>query len=347
MFPAARRALCLTVGCWMSVAVAVTAAPATVWLQPAQASGGLSLEQIDRTVRVHLGDGPVRTLRLRPGERLTVTAELGEGWAAAGIRERGDTQEIFLLTAPAGAPRRVDVPAPAPNVRWRARPVPLIGAGSLEGVAWLEGSLSGPRAVRAAAYTSAGWLESETVAALSSGSLSGLTGATLADGSWLLVWCRFDGEDDEILWSVRRNGLWSPPRAVAADNAVPDVTPTLFPLDDGAVLAWSRLVDGEYRVLISRSEGESWTLPAEISGPGGLYPGFAGLDGTPYLLIRAAWPAGWVVMELDPSGRPLRRAIVPADDPGRPALRIESGRPMSLRLPAPGSEPTLSWEVVP
>jgi hypothetical protein len=199
--------------------------------------------------------------------------------------------------------------------------------------------------VHAAEHTPDGWEAPETVARPLAGSQSGLAGVVLADGSWLLVWARFDGEDDELVWSSRRAGIWSGPAALHAGNTVPDVTPTLFPLADGALAAWSRLVDGEYWVLTARTQENGWSAPRAVAGPGGVYPVFAGRDGAPFLLLRSAFPAGWVVLELEPSGQPLRRAVVAASDPGRPALRWDDVRPASLELPLGAA--TLAWEAIP
>ncbi len=335
----------LQVGFCGWIAAQSLAAAGAAWLQPASGSTGLTFELAGRSARVSSEGGRVRTLRLRTGERLTAAAELPDGWVAAGIRTGDQIQELVVLTGGSGPGRRL-APPPGANLTWRARPVVLAGSRGLEGLAWLEGSPHGALTVHAVRWTGDGWEAPTTVAWPHGGSQSGLAGAVLSDGTWLLVWARFDGEDDELVWSARRGDTWSAPEAVTAANTVPDVTPTLFPLSDGALLAWSRLVDGEYRVLCAQLSGTTWSTPQPVTSRGGVYPGFAGRDGTPFLVVRSTSPVGWVVLELDPSGRPLRQAAAASTHPGRPALRLGDGV-ARLQLPLAGEEAILSWETVP
>ncbi len=73
------------------------------------------------------------------------------------------------------------------------------------------------------------------------GASSRSTGAVLADGSWLLAWSAFDGQDDEIVWSRRAGNAWQPVKRLYPDNSVPDITPALTATaDGGALIAWSR-----------------------------------------------------------------------------------------------------------
>ncbi len=343
----ARRGACLWLVSWITSQTAGAAVGASTWLQPADSTAGVAFELGRRAARVWSDERGARRVRLRSGERLTATVELADGWVAAGVRPEGEGQDLFLLAGGSGATRRLAPPPGPMRPTWRTRPVPLATPSGLEGLAWLEGSPRGLLTVRAAGRSDDDWELPTTVAWPASGSQSGLAGAVLPDGTWMLVWARFDGEDDELLWSVRQGGSWGPPAPVHQGNAVPDVTPTLFPLSDGALLAWSRLIDGEYRVFTARTEPGGWTTPLEVLGPGGVFPGFAGRDGTPFLLARSAVPPGWVVIELDSAGQPLRRAVAAAGDPSRPALVLGSGRPPSLRLPPAGAAAPLVWEAVP
>jgi hypothetical protein len=328
-----------------ALAALLAATAAASWVQPADGTG-LALEIQGNTVRVRSEAGE-RALRLRRGERLTAAAELAGGWVAAGTRVTGEEQDLVVLAAEGGPVRRLPVPGATTATFWRTRPVLLAGSGRLEGLAWLEGPPRGPFAVRAAHLEAGGWGLPTTVALPTAGSQSGLAGTVLADGTWLLVWARFDGADDDLVWSVGRSDGWTPPAPVAPDNAVPDVTPSLFPLPDGALVAWGRLVDGQYRVLTARLGENGWGAARAVTGPGTVYPGFAGRAGTPYLLARTALPAGWLVLELDAEGRPLRRAAVAGGRAAeRPGVRLAADRPPSLAF-RPGAEAPLVWESVP
>src|SRR5690606_27472122 len=111
--------------------------------------------------------------------------------------------------------------------------------------------------------------EPERVAAPGPGSQLALSGAVLRDGSTMLVWSRFDGEDDEIFWSRHDGRRWSAPARLAHDNRVPDVTPVVAPLGDGAVVAWSRFGQGTYHLTTAHwSRAAGWSA-GERTGPRG------------------------------------------------------------------------------
>lgn len=223
------------------------------------------------------------------------------------------------------------LPSQAPLVR---EPLTLADAsGRLVGAAWLEGHSERSLAVRFAPWDGAAWGLPEPVAPPGPGSQLALTGAVTMEHSVALAWSGFDGIDDEIQWSLRRGGRWSPPRRLAADNAVPDITPAFLALPGrgrGLLAAWSRYQDGQYRVVLARFDGRRWSEPAPVGPPGSLFPSFepplrsgsrsaAGSQpGT--LLFRTARPRGWQVLELDATGRPLRSAQMPAATAVRPSL---------------------------
>lgn len=187
-------------------------------------------------------------------------------------------------------------------------------AGDLLGATWLDGRSPRRLAVAFAPWNGAAWGPREPVAPPAAGSQLALTATATRDGDVLLAWSAFDGEDDEILWSRRAGTAWSTPARLAADNGVPDITPALFtpPRTDRsqALAAWSRYQDGQYRVVLSRFDGRSWSEPVILGPAGSVFPSFAASPASrgTRLLFRTARPRGWRVVELDPGGRPRRAA---------------------------------------
>jgi hypothetical protein len=118
--------------------------------------------------------------------------------------------------------------------------VPLVEGSELGGLVWLEGSPAGGMGVRAAAWEDGRWAQADWIARPGKGSQTGLAGVVLRDGSWLVVWSAFDGQDDEIVSARRAGDGWQAPRRVVADNRVPDITPALAVTNQGAIAAWSR-----------------------------------------------------------------------------------------------------------
>jgi hypothetical protein len=267
---------------------------------------------------------------------------LAQGELRAGLRAAGAGSEIELrLARPDGS----IVALPAPGTRTGAlldEPTPVVAAAELAGLAWLEGATRESYGVRFAPWTGAGWGAAEEVAAPGPGSQLALAPARLADGRLLLVWAAYDGGDDEIRFALRSAaGVWSAAARVAEDNAVPDITPAATATADGALVAWSRYVEGEYRVALARFDGERFRAAKVVGRPGTLFPGFEapGPDGELRLLFRNARPTGWTLAELDRSGAIQRQWFVEAREATRPTeVTVKNGR-VELRFdaPSPGS----------
>lgn len=239
------------------------------------------------------------------------------------------------------------LPSQAPLVR---EPQVLVdAAGRLVGAAWLEGHDERSLAVRFAPWDGAAWGLAEPVASPGPGSQLALTGAVTTEGSVALAWSGFDGTDDEIQWSLRTDAAWSPPRRLAEDNAVPDITPALLALPGrgrGLLAAWSRYRDGQYRVVVSRFDGRRWHEPAPVGPPGSLFPSFEpSLRAAGSLLFRTARPRGWRVLELDATGRSLRSAQVLAATAVRPKLSAGPDR-VQFEWPEPEIR-SAPWENLP
>lgn len=321
--------------------------------------------------RLELPSGERMGFELPEGAELTSVASLDDGWIAAGTTAAADRRELFLVRGREETVSPLAAPGDAgatddPGDRLRAEPLPLVDRGRLAGLAWLEGKDRKSLAVRFAAWNGAGWEEPVLVSPPGPGSQLALTAARLGDGSWLLAWSAFDGEDDEIVWSRSSPGPagaagptgWSRPRRLASDNRVPDVTPALTATPDGgALLAWNRHTEGGgYALVASRFQGSRrgrWSAPRELAASGALFPTFeaseASRPGSPRLLVRTTEPRGWALIELDAAGRPARRAEAVEGGGAsaeRPAVAV-SGSGVTFRWPAEGTKRTAAWRAVP
>jgi len=221
------------------------------------------------------------------------------------------------------------------------------GGGRLAGLAWLEGDGLRSLAVRAAAWNGRRWQAPSWVSRPGPGSQIALSGAVLADGSWLLAWSKFDGQDDEIVWSRRgTGGTWSPVRSLSKDNAVPDITPAVTASKGGALISWSRYDGNQYRLMLARFAEGKWRDERPIGPPGSLYPSFSTSEnGAALLYLEAAKPRAWAVLELDAAGRVRARASVPSALE-RPVVAPSAAGEVILRWPALAREATARLEKV-
>lgn len=286
--------------------------------------------QTPDTARVELPGGQVVAAALPARATVSSFAALDGGWVAAGSApDASGGRRLFLLRGDDRAAHPLPAP-PGQTGRSRSGPVLLVDGGRLAGVAWLEGDGERASAVRAAVWTGSAWKAPERVSFPGPGSQLGLTGAVLADGSWLLAWSAFDGHDDEIVWSRKVGASWQPVKRLYPDNAVPDITPALSATaDGGALIAWSRYDGHGYALRMARFARDGWQDEHAAAPSGSLYPAFLGAA---KLLYLDAAPHGWSVLDLDPSGRAKARASV-ASALDRPAVRF-SGGTAEMRWPA-------------
>lgn len=285
-------------------------------------SGTLVLERTgDGTARLTSADGTVHTLGLPENFYAASFVAVHDGWVVAGSFVAVDgTRRLFVRYGD----REIEAPDRTSRSPVRRSPALLVDGGELVGLAWLEGS--GPQSlhVRAAAWNGRGFEAPERVSAVGPGTQTALRGTILADGSWLLVWTAFDGEDDEVVWAQRVGDGWLPVRLLGTPNGVPDIVPAVTASGLGALAAWSRF-DGEgYRLVGARFDGTTWTELPWTGPAGSLYPTFhPGPDG-PRLLYATARPRGWAVMDLAADGRERRRAAVAAGSARRPVPTLET-----------------------
>ncbi len=313
--------------------------------QPTQSRSGLVLESGMGKARVERDGGRSQSITVRRMELLTTIAETRSGWTAAGIKQVQQGTELVLISRGTSGTRRL----PAPEVQrhdLRLLPTLLVDDEEMVGLAWLEGTDITSLSVRTAQRTNEEWGEVNVVAPPAKGSQTGLVTAALADGSLLLVWSAFDGNDDDILWSRGLGSRWSSARRVTQNNTVPDVTPALIASGDGALLSWSRLVNGEYQVMLARFDGTQWSQPAALGPRGSLDPRFVLKDDTLHLIFRNAWPAGWTVADVAANGRMQRIAILTGDQTSSPVLTRSVGDSVELRWPQRAGK-SQRWEAVP
>jgi hypothetical protein len=219
---------------------------------------------------------------------------------------------LLILSGSAAGTRALPAPATTGLVR---EPLLLVDSGRIAAIAWIEN-----QEVRSAERRATEWGAPRTVAGASAGTTMALAGGVLADGTRVLLWSAFDGEDDVIYWSARRGGgTWSAPVRLAPDNTVPDITPAVRAAPGGALAAWSRFDGQEYELVLSRFDGAGWTAPRRIAGAGALRPSFPDLAGAPLLLYRTARPRGWALVEAGGRFEELARSSEPRAD--RPVVK--------------------------
>ncbi len=312
-FPIARF---LTIA--LSVLAALAAGTGTALAQGAlkAAHGEILFDSADGRSFVQAPSGERVELPLPKGSWVTDFRSASEDWLVAAVSRAGGESKLELLHGRGATVATLPSPAVEPAAVL-AEPMFLADRHGFQALVWLAGDADDRMAVRAARWMAGGWGATETVSP--PGMQIALATAVLADGTWLVVWTAFDGQDDEIVWSRFAGGAWSEPQPIAEDNAVPDVTPSLYAAAGGALAAWSRFDGNDYRVNVARFDGEGWSKPA-VAGPAGSTEPMFSDAGEPYVIYRHAAPPGWAVLALDAGGDVLREASLTAADGHRPHL---------------------------
>lgn len=265
-------------------------------------------------------------------------------WVAAGVRGGSN---LLLVRGEGDAAERLAVPDVGGGRA--AAPVPLTRDGELIGLAWLSGDDPFRLSVRHARWEGGSavgsWTETETVAGPGGGHQVALSGAVLRDGSTVLVWSSYDGEDDEIVWSRFDGRRWSAPARLADDNRVPDVTPSVAPLGDGAVVAWNRYGEGSYHVATARWSGDGWSAAERTGPPGSVRPKLrATKSGDALLLYRDVPGEGYGVLRLDADGRVAGRVFLEhRSSEGEPALLGADETSVRIVPPRATEAKSLAW----
>lgn len=265
-------------------------------------------------------------------------------WAVAGVAVDRNGPSLRLHSGRGGriralpAPERPRGAIQIASARWLASP----GAEPVRGLAWLEATQPRAQEVWLSEHRGGEFQPATRLVGAGPGSQTALDAAVLADGSWLLVWSAFDGNDDDLAWRHGRpDGSWSGGR-VSPDNRVPDITPRLLVTAEGAAVAWSRYDGSVYRVRTARFERGEWRTDRWAAPADSLYPEWVG-NGEVLLFLRgatrtwtAAGPGSSVefsppteappVVDVDPSSGLLR-----ANWPEAGGWRSAPGTPPGVR----------------
>jgi len=302
-------------------------------LQATREGGELYAVQGRESLRIGRLGGAEEEVQVPAGASIHDLEPTSTGWLAAGHSRNGEGTGLLLLEEREGTIGLLPVPQVA-DARLSGQPILLIGDDRLAGLVWAAGNELRGLEIWAAEWLHGKWGEPELVAAQGPGSQVAPRASVLDDGTWLVVWAAFDGEDDEIVWSRRTQGEWTEPARVAADNAVPDITPALATIDGGALLAWSWYDGNDYRLKTARFLDGNWTEPGSFGERGSLYPSLVEADESRLLLYKTVEPASWTVLELDRQGVAKRRAVIAEDVEDRPLVAIDEDRGALLRWQA-------------
>ena len=306
----------------------------------------LRLTQKGKAVKVTDASGRMTPVRFKNRTSIDGLVELENGWAIVGTRLELE-HRVLSLTRHDITGTHVWLPPTHHERTHRVRPTLMVSEGQPTGLVWLEGEEATGLSVKAADWTGVAWEPAELVSKPGDGTQTALTASVLEDGSWLLLWSRFDGDDDEIFWSVRQDMSWSEPSRISEDNEVPDIMPALISTSNGAVAAWNHFNGEEYALVVSRFDGESWSEAEEIAGGGSLYPGFTRTDEAVYLTYQSVARGTWNVVEMDSQGDVQRHAAVENETTERPIVVVDRWARASLHW-ADGEKKELanSWNQV-
>jgi len=300
--------------------------PGSVILEPGGLGSGRALIEI-------VGRGEA-TFELPVGSQLLDVWQLEDGWLASGRQPDGDASDMLVLRGAADGGAQVLTPPEPRRHRMRGGATPFLAGGKLVGLAWLQGDTSTGSMVRAAAWEDGSWGPVEVVSEPGPGSQTALTAAVLADGSWVLAWAAYDGDDDEIVWSRREGGVWSRPERVTDDNETPDIMPSIVAAGSGAILSWSWMDGSDYRLKLAVLRGDRWREIDFLGGRGSLFPSFFESGDGLQLLFRTVEPASWTMLELDVNGRIWRRAVLAEPSRERPVVDEIGAARVRFRWPA-------------
>ena len=237
------------------MAAGAYAAPEIGFRQASDSATPLTMLATESGVRIQNG-AQTQSLRLADSSWMQSIERLGsDGWVATGTDGRLNGRRLLIKTD-AG-----DLPAPGVQsgaIAWW--PVPVVHRSELVGLVWLEGPRLDRLAVVASRWTGDHWSAPVVVSPTGVGSQAGLAVTALNNGAWLLTWTRFDGEDDEVVWSTGDGRRFSRPLAIAGGNSVADIQPSVLADGNGALAAWSQESGNRYVLKMARFDGRSWHL---------------------------------------------------------------------------------------
>jgi len=290
-----------------------------------------------------MGRGEV-SVDLPPGATIRQIEPISRGWMAAGRLPDADGTDLFLIAAGEGGAELLPVPARG-TARYRGQPVLFLADSELVGLAWAAGD--GPRefAIWAAEWQEGEWSQPDLISPVGPGSQVAPAGAILEDGSWLLAWTAYDGQDSEVVWSRRTESVWTAPEPIDGGNEVPDVTPDVVPIAGGAMAVWSWFDGNDYRLKSARWLNGDWRVTDAFGGRGSGEPRLFREKDRILLLYPSVEPPCWTVVEFDLAGRRQREATVFKETYERPLLLVEEGEEGVLRWST--EDHALEWRDTP
>lgn len=325
--------------CALSAATAL-AAPEVGFRQAVESETPLTM--LARGAGVTIQDGNSRrNLRLADGVWMQAIERLGErGWIATGTSDRLTGRSLLLKIKKGSRVRTLTAPSQdRGSIAWW--PLPMVHRSELVGLVWFEGDRMDRLAVVGSRWLGDGWAQPEVISPPGVGSQAGLTATVLADGSWMLAWTRWDGEDDEVVWSLGDGKRFSRPAPVHPGNAVADILPSVLADGRGAIIAWSQERSNRYVLQMARFDGRGWR-PIDVAASSAVGPQMVRRGGSPWLNVwtnddseRSAWVLsrlqGDKLLPVDRVDGASPRPAIDATAGGKPRLRAVDTTPGGAR----------------
>ena len=289
-------------GLAFSITAVLPAFASTHWAR--MGTDGVAVARLDSTWH-EVGTG--RTLPLTRNARLDQFVAAAGSWWATAVEPGAGADRLVLLRGDGTSIESLSTPElGADGVL--LQPHLIVGDDGLRFLVWIEGEDHQKTLVRSARWTGVGWAEPVTVSPRGQGTQIALQAVSLADDTVLATWSSFDGEDDEIVWSLLKDGKWSGPKAISA-NDVPDVTPSLRSFGDGAMVVWSGYDGNDYRIFSAVFSGGEWSKADSFGGRGSILPAFADTP-EPLVLFQQTSPKAWSFVQMNDRGRMKRQGSI-------------------------------------
>jgi len=224
--------------------------------------GGIEIRDNGQLEHIALSEGAWMQAIERLGTELSAGAAASSvksatGWVVTGT-QTSKTGRTLMVTVSNGTENQL-LTTPKLSLGSLAWwPLPIVQRSRLIGLVWLEGDRLDRLAVVAARWQGDRWTSPVVVSPVGVGSQAGLTATVLEDGTWLLAWTRFDGQDDEIMWASGDGTKFRRPTPLHRGNALADILPSLVAVGNTATVAWSREGQDSYLLQIAEFDGKSW-----------------------------------------------------------------------------------------
>lgn len=275
-----------------------------------------------------------RDLPLAKAARIDHLSAAAGSWWVAAVEPSDADDRLVLLKADSQSIETLPVPVLEQSTVV-LQPQLMLGDAGPEALIWIEGDSHQKTRVRAARWSDSGWAQPSTVSPVGPGTQIALQAARLASGDFLAVWSAFDGTDDEMVWSLFNGQSWTAPAPITT-NEVPDVTPALRAMEDGALLVWSTFDGNDYRLLSAAFTGSAWTRGQGFGNRGSVFPTFAA-TAAPMVIFQQTSPRAWVFSELNLRAQVLRSAAIEYRRQ-RPIVQSRDTKGVTISWPEPATE---------